>query len=532
MSDVIDAGNNSEYINNLRKEFVDLKKGELFDRLLLEYQTTKPACDLYNYVLPHYLEDKKIIKKKELIELKNQVREYLQQQESKKANELIVTFCRKWYPIKSIQDDNYREMFIYENGIYKENAQTHIKKVVRFCLNKSYTDTFANKVISKIEVDTYIDREKFYKVDNPYEVAVLNGILNLKTGEVAEYTYKKIFFNKIAANYDKKSQCPNFKAFLSSIFIKEESEDNTKLMFELIGFCLVREYFLEKAFLFQGTGRNGKGKLLNVISHLIGEKNISSLSLEEIKYDGFNLSNLNNKLINIGGDIGSNKLKSTQAFKSATGRDILCANRKNKSFLHFVNFAKMIFNANSLPDPHDDSVGFFDRWIFIDFPFKFVSESEYNQTEDKTRIKIRDPNIINSLTTPEELNGILNESVKALQNLIKKKEFTVNQTSTEIQRMWQIRMTSFTSFVESHITPQSDDDFTYIEVGELNKHYERFCLKNKAKKQNLKDIEQILWQKFGSQKEVKKISGKTKRVYPFIKFKGLSHQQNLAPVQK
>jgi len=478
--------------------------------------------------------DKDFMYKSEKATLKKEVLGRIAARMATEANEEIVKFIEKWYKIKSIRDDSFREMYIYQDGIYTENAQTFIKELCRYCLDTLYTDTFANKAIAKVEVDTYISYEEFTKVDNPYEIAVQNGILNTKTKELSPFTHEKIFFNKINALWDPTSVCPNFENFLLSVLPADEAQKNKLMIEELIGFTLVREYFQEKAFLFQGSGRNGKSKLLNVVETLLGSVNVSNIPLEEIKYDGFQLCNLSKKLVNIGGDIGGSKLKAPQAFKSSTGRDVLAANRKGKSYIHFRNYAKMIFCANTLPETCDSSDGFYDRWEFVDFPYKFVSEEELQNAtpEEKKYFKLRNPSIINELTTKTELNGLLVLAVAGLHRLLENKIFTGNQTSKQIKEKWQARNASFQAFSDKHLTSADEEGFFYIEIGELNKAYEKFCLKHKAQKQSKSDIDQLMLERFSSQKDSKTIDGKSRRFYPYVKFKELEHQQDFKEVSK
>jgi len=531
MSEVM-AG--EDYYANCRSEFEKIEKGYFFDNLRLELETKgiiQPQLhNLFQAELTKLVKENKTeMYKVEKKNLKKEVYELIADKRASKANEVVSKFIEKWYNIKSIRDDNYREMYIYKNGIYTENAQSYIKEVCRYCLDTIYSDFFATKVINKIEVDTYIDYDKFVEIKDPYEIAVQNGILNIKTGKLTNFTPEKVFFNKINAFYDPNAICPNFEKFLLSILTESDKEQNKLMIEELIGFCLVREYFQEKAFLFQGNGRNGKGKLINVIETLLGADNVCNLPLEEIKYDGFQLCNLANKLVNIGGDIGKSRLKATQAFKGATGWDTLTANRKGKSYINFKNYAKMIFCANELPETCDDSDGFFDRWEFVDFPYKFVSQEELESAtdEEKKFFKLRDPSIIKTLTTDNEINGVLILAIKGLKRLLENKTFTGNQTSTEIKEKWQARNASFESFASKHIESADGDIMAYIEIGALKKEYEIFCLKNRAKRQQNKDVEKIMFDKYGTGKDIKNVDGKTKRVYPYVKFKELEHQKNM-----
>ncbi|MFW9881380.1 MAG: DUF5906 domain-containing protein, partial [Candidatus Thorarchaeota archaeon] len=154
---------------------------------------------------------------------------------------------------------------------------------------------------------------------------------------------------------------------------------------EIFGFLLLREYRYEKAFMFIGTsnGRNGKSKLMELIRHFIGKNNYCSLSLQNLDEKDFSLSELFNKLANIGGDLPDARIEETGTFKKLTGRDSINAKRKFLPDVSFINFAKLIFSTNKVPTVYDSSEAFFNRWILLDFPFRFLDKDEY-EIEKKT----------------------------------------------------------------------------------------------------------------------------------------------------
>ena len=146
--------------------------------------------------------------------------------------------------------------------------------------------------------------------------------------------------------------------------------------------------------MFLGSGRNGKSKMIELYERLLGIENVTEISLSAIENDNFAMTNLYNKYANFSADISREALENTGNFKSLIGRDTISANRKFKSNIEFKNFAKMIFAANNIPETKDLSDGFFDRWVIVDFPFKFVEEPT------EPHHKLKDLNIIEKITTP------------------------------------------------------------------------------------------------------------------------------------
>ena len=58
-------------------------------------------------------------------------------------------------------------------------------------------------------------------------------------------------------DYDPTKKCPNILKHFNDIL---QDADDVKVMLELFGYLLLKEYRIEKAFMFVGFGRNGKSK--------------------------------------------------------------------------------------------------------------------------------------------------------------------------------------------------------------------------------------------------------------------------------
>ena len=142
-------------------------------------------------------------------------------------------------------------MWIYQKGIYIPSGKTYIKEITRKLLGVAYTPHLKNQVLEKIEADTYIDQEEFFSNNIEDEICCENGIINLRTRELTEFNPKKIFFTKIPVEYNPQAVCPGIESFFKSIL---KNAEDSKVMFELFGFLLFKNYFIEKAVMFIGDG--------------------------------------------------------------------------------------------------------------------------------------------------------------------------------------------------------------------------------------------------------------------------------------
>lgn len=442
-----------------------------------------------------YIEHLRVINRKEYNDILEQYLEIIASKDKAKwgsASELLVNFILEKMWIYTTKDDIKSEVWVYQDGIYVPQGKSEVKKFLRDLLGDYYSIWIYNQVMAKLEPDTFIDIDTFFKSNYKDEIAVQNGILNIKTLELREFTPEKIFFNKMPVTFDLTKQCPKIDKFLKDVLAKPTDVD---VAYELAGFALLDEYKFEKAFMFHGDGRNGKGKTIELFKRLIGVENCCSVPLVALKSDDFSISELFGKRLNLAGDIGSTDLKETNMFKSLTGRDLVSAKRKFLRNIHFQNNAKFVFACNELPMVYDTSKGFWDRWILLDFPYTFVTQEEYDKSEDKTNLKIRDEEIINKITTSDEMSGLLNMAIVGLNRLMKNKSFSVTEGSEEVKQKWIRKSNSFIAFCFDAIEEDYDGN---ISKKSLRKKYVEYCKKHKIMGKSDFVIKRVLQENFGA----------------------------------
>jgi len=419
------------------------------------------------------------------------------------ATELIVNRIKKDNFIYTTKDDVKSEMWIYKKGIYVPQGRSEIKEITRSILGEAYTTNICRNVIEKIEADTFIEQDKFFHNNYIDEVPVKNGILNIFTRELKKFDPKKIFFNKLPVEYDKDVVCPKIDEFLKGVL---KSEDDINLIYELGGFCLLKEYKYEKAFIFTADGRNGKGKTIELIKRVIGIENCTNVPLSSIDYNNFQVSELHGKMVNLAGEVSNKDMKETGLFKELTGRDFISAKRKFLKPINFQNYAKFIFACNDLPMVYDSSKGFWDRWVLLEFPYTFITKLEYDGLENKDNFKIRDEHIIDKITSDEELSGLLNKFLEGLERLETKKDFSYTKGSKEVKETWIRKSNSFMAFCLDFIIEDYD---SHISKKELRKSYTDYCKKHKVKSKSDYVIKRVLQEEFGATDDNRNLVGNT-----------------------
>ena len=471
---------------------------------------------------PREMEEKRIGIHPEQTELRETIYTALLRKERGTATEELAKYILNDNQIYTTRDDEKTEVWIYKEGIYLPQGKTFIKETCRLILEEVYTTQITTQVIAKIEADTFIEPEKFFKNNYINEIAVKNGILNTKTNELTEFTPNKIFFNKLPIKYNPKAKCPNIIKHLKTVL---RNEEDIKVMEEFLGYLIHKALPIEKAMICFGWGRNGKGKTLQLMENFLGAENCVHFSINQLETDQWAASECMNKMANVCGDMSKTALKKSSVFKKLTGRDSITASRKFLRPVNFNNYSKMIFSTNELPIVYDNSEGFWSRWIYFDFPYKFVPELEYNQMskEEKNmktkngnqlKYKIQDPNIIDKLSTPEELSGLLNLALNALTRLLEQKDFSTTKGCEEIKMDWLRNSSSISAYLIDKI---EEDELGEITKHEFRTYYSRYCRKYKLRMVTDKVLKDVLMTTYAVSEE--RTIGENKARWSGIRFR-------------
>jgi putative DNA primase/helicase len=239
-----------------------------------------------------------------------------------------------------------------------------------------------------------------------HKIVLNNGIFNLDTFEFSpEFEPDEYHVTRVAINYNPKATCPNFEQFLSEIVGREE---DILAIQEIFGYCLYKDYTYAILPLFVGGGANGKSTLLDVLKRFLGSDNYTAVTPYQITVDKFKAALLYGKLANVCGDIPPKPLEYTDLIKALTGGDTISVEYKGKDAFEILSYAKLIFSANELPPVGDNTDAWFRRTSIIEFPHTFSAGDEGT----KNRV-----DLVNSMTTQEELEGILNLALEGWKRL-------------------------------------------------------------------------------------------------------------------
>lgn len=233
----------------------------------------------------------------------------------------------------------------------------------------SATEMKASKLANLLRVDSRL-RFSITSFDVKNILPLANGILDLDTGEFRPGHHPSDY-NLSVLNYSYDS---NAKSALFEEFLREITAGNKDLesyLQWLMAYCLTRRMDVQRFWVFEGSGANGKSTLLSIMMHVLGEYstninpeavlakgNYGSQEYHRAKLNGPRLATLNEM-----------PAKSTlsETIKTLTGGDPLCARVPRQLPFTFIPVCKLILTGNTIPSFNSLDQGFVRRLVTIKF---------------------------------------------------------------------------------------------------------------------------------------------------------------------
>lgn len=316
------------------------------------------------------------------------------------------------------------DMWVYndKNGVWTPNGTELICSIVTNWLGELYRPSNAAWAEDYIRHTNYIDKDL---IDGqPEKIVLKNGVYDLDTDTLGAFDPEIYALQALPIIYD-----PEAKAEKINKFLEEICPDRVTILKEMAAYCLLRSMPLHRFFILEGTGRNGKGSYINLLSLFLGEENVSNVSLQHLDQNRFKPAELHGKLANLSNDIPSSVLKNTGIIKQLAAGDGITVEKKGRDPFQMKSYAKLIFSANEVPATRDDTDAFYRRAVTIKFMQKF--DDGVNAI----------PNIWEKLATEEELSGFFNEAITHLKSLLKRGRFNKERTIEE-RKMEYIKLSN------------------------------------------------------------------------------------------
>lgn len=322
--------------------------------------------------------------------------------------------------------------YIHEDGFYQYAERGYLASIIDKLTLGKLKPTQINQFIQMIMAKTNQKNIALKSTDGFMNLK--NGILNIKDKKLIGHSPHYFFKYKLPHSYNAESQCPRFMEFLDYIF--EGNLDYIEATAEIFGYCILGGHpFLHKAIILYGEGRNGKSTWLDILKCLLGNQNVSAVSLANL-IKPFSVVNLDGKLANITDETPSDQINA-EVFKAATAGGCLTAAHKGKPEYEFNCNARFLFASNKMPHFNESTIGLKERLYFVRFE-RFIEESKRDST-------------FKTLIMNEEMSGIINFAIRGLDRLMLRNQLPQTAGNKETMDEFKLESDSVYEFFKSRL---------------------------------------------------------------------------------
>ncbi|TVL95371.1 MAG: hypothetical protein CV087_24385, partial [Candidatus Brocadia sp. WS118] len=317
-------------------------------------------------------------------------RQHKQQEKYKSRIAIGTTLLTEKYHFLTLEDTGKILVYSKDKGVYEYGGEIIIEKELEDMFQNELKNNDIVEVIGHIRRKTYVKKDQF---DSNLDIVNLeNGLYNIRTGQFTEHTPQYYSLSQKPFPYNPQARSKHFARFINAVTYQQ---DRTTAV-DIIAYTFLRyPNKHEQYFILIGVGANGKSVYTGIITALHGPENISNVPLKDLVKGDFGLGDLENKAVNIDTELSTRFVQDMSILKKLTGRAPIRIDVKHKQAHDAILHSKLIFNTNQFPDNPDDSDARFRREVTLPFPNQFIGEEE-------------DPDLLDKLTTKEELSGIFN----------------------------------------------------------------------------------------------------------------------------
>lgn len=266
--------------------------------------------------------------------------------------------------------------FVYRKGVYVEDAGgVKLKAMIqKYLYRKFIKSPTMNRICDLLTAQDGVQKQFSDLYNLPSEwVNFRNGYYDPVKKEMHEHDSKYLCLNQIPHEFHPENaeevlrDGEILKKYLSSS-IPDPIEQ--KMLWEYLGYCMTGDTKMQKFLMLVGEGGTGKTVIISLFQKVVGIRNCSSISLQDLNRR-FYATGLFGKLLNTCGDIPCKALESIDVLKKAVGEDSIVYEKKGQDALQFFSHAKLLFSSNGMPDNvKEKSDAFYRRLLILEMNHK------------------------------------------------------------------------------------------------------------------------------------------------------------------
>lgn len=322
---------------------------------------------------------------------------------------------------------------VYRSGVYREDTTCETAKMIDVWLDEATRPDRIRSALDLLEIRTKTDVDRHTGFFN-----LINGRLCLSSWELLDHTPEIPSLIQLPVRYDPAATCKEFDAWLANVL---PAGDDQQLLLQLLGYSMLQDVRFGKIAVLYGPTHTGKSTCLSIVKALLGEENTSALSLHALDSEDrrFSRSGLVGKLANLSADLSSKYLAGDSQIKQIASGDPMQVEFKNGQPFLYKPFATLWASANQLPVSHDRTDAWYERLILLPF-------------DQQHKGNAADRKLLERMTQPRELSGILNRAIAALQQLIADNAFIATESTESLLTQYRLENDHVDRFLSENYT--------------------------------------------------------------------------------
>lgn len=394
-------------------------------------------------------------------------------------NKIDEMFIERYPNLVAMEQEENISYYNYDGGVYKLLNLENLKNIIHDFFKENglleyRTESKIRDTIGRISsLLKYENKKRFSPMtskNSKWYLNVKNGLLDPTTKELHPHTPDYFSITQTSFDYNPEAKCPKFEEAIK--YSSQNAEGTEVMLKEMFGYMIATEGNpSHKVFYLYGRrARNGKSMVVNVLIGLLGDPNVSKLTLEQLASQSDSIIvPLIGKHINFSDEVNGSKFLDSGRLTSMSSQGNITVSPKHKAPFNYRVRAKFIVACNYFPN-FQSGQGMKHRTIVIPFNFHIPKDKRIFDYEN--------------ILLEEEGSGILNWALEGADELkAKDYQFYISQLSEEDVEENNKGNDSVLSFLDKQY--EFDNKFVdFYKTDDLYDEYSSYCFRFGYTKKN------------------------------------------------
>lgn len=366
----------------------------------------------------------------------------------------LVDYMVAHYPMFTLG----KNLYFYKDGVFTPN-ELEVKDIIKqLILSPKYQkQSQIKEIYSLLQEDIRLVWSDDHCNQYRNFLNFKNGMFDVESQQL--YPHDPRYFSTLQIPHDYVANELSVDDIQLMDFFKQTKlpKDDVDMLLNYIAYSMTVDNTKKCFMCLVGGSNTGKSTLINVVNAIVGKKNNSSLSIQDMAMR-FYPSQLKDKLTNTCADNSSESLNDIANLKKITGNDEIMYEDKGGKPYFFLPFAKLWFSFNTMPlQLEEKSDAYYERMRIAEMNNKVVLTQRY----------------VDDLVSPESISAIIPILCRRLKGL---KKIKPSKNSLALVNRLRAESDSIHAFVTTQIE-KTGNYADYIAKDELYETYSRFCMR-------------------------------------------------------